>query len=101
MLVHLEKSSDFKGLIEKGLVVVDFFATWCGPCKALGPELEDLALDHKEVTIVKVDVDQFGELAAQFRVNAVPTLVYFKDGKQTDISMGYMDKDTVYKHLTK
>lgn len=95
MLVHLEKNQNFKELTAKGTVIVDFFATWCGPCKMLTPELEDLTEEHPEITVVKVDVDQFNDLAAEFNVRAVPTLFLFKDGKNVKSQAGYMDKDAV------
>ena len=65
----------------KGVVLVDFFATWCGPCKALSPILDELAEKVKDVKIVKVDIDADSELASEYRVMSVPTLKIFKDGK--------------------
>ena len=80
MLIHLEKGQDFKSLIQNGVVLVDFFATWCGPCKMLSPELGKLAEKRSDVTVLKVDVDEHSEIAALFNVRAVPTLILFKDG---------------------
>jgi thioredoxin 1 len=95
MLLHLSKKDNFDELIKGGDVIVDFFATWCGPCKMLAPELEDLAYEHPEIKVIKVDVDEFNELAGRFNVRAVPTLVVFKNGVATNQSMGYMDKNAV------
>ena len=67
-------------LVKSGVTLVDFFATWCGPCQMLGPVLDELS-DNVDYKIVKVDVDQASDLAAQFRVRSVPTMVIFKDGK--------------------
>ncbi len=62
-------------------VVVDFFATWCGPCKMIAPILEQLSAEYEEkATIVKVDVDQSMELAEQYEIVSVPTLLFFKNG---------------------
>ncbi len=89
MLIHLEKGQDFKSLIQNGVVLVDFFATWCGPCKMLSPELEKLAEKRSDVTVLKVDVDEHGEIAALFNVRAVPTLILFKDGANISQSAGF------------
>lgn len=100
MLIHLEKHEDFEKILKENKeVLVDFFATWCGPCKMLTPELEDMCDEHSEVMVVKVDVDQFNELAADFHITAVPTMVVFKDNKQVGIRSGYMDKDAVYNFI--
>ncbi len=95
MLIHLENTADFKELISKGDVLVDFFATWCGPCKMLTPELEDLCEENKDITVVKVDVDKFGELAGDFHITVVPTLIVFKNGENKKVVSGYMDKDAL------
>ena len=80
MLIHLESMEQFNETIKSGVTLVDFYATWCGPCKMLAPELEKLAELRPDVTVIKVDVDEFGMLASEYNVRAVPTLVLFKDG---------------------
>ena len=84
-------TEEFNELMKEDLVLVDFFATWCGPCKMLAPVLESGQETLKgQVTIVKVDVDASSDLAGQFGVMAVPTMVLFKNGKQVDAFSGYM-----------
>ena len=92
MLKHINDREEFKAAIAEGTVLVDFFATWCGPCKMLSPVLEEVS---KEVnaTIIKVDVDEAGSLAAQYGIQAVPTLILFKDGQRVDVRMGYQNKN--------
>ena len=88
-LIHVNES-DFReqGLENSGTVLVDFWATWCGPCRMLGPVLEQLAADRPDVTVAKVDVDEQRELAIQYRVMSVPTVIFLKDGKEVDRKIG-------------
>lgn len=81
--------SNFKELINKELIVVDFFATWCGPCKMLGPVLE--SLDNVEV--LKIDVDECPSLAREYGIMSVPTLMIFKNGELKDKRSGFMPKE--------
>lgn len=81
-------SFEEKVLKSAGPVVVDFFATWCGPCRMLAPVLEEAEAGHPEVSFVKVDVDESPELAATYGVMSVPTLIKFVDGKPAATSIG-------------
>jgi len=72
---------NFKTETSEGLVLVDFYADWCGPCKMLLPVLDELASEMKEAKIVKVNVDDAKELAAEYKVTSIPNLTLLKDGE--------------------
>ena len=93
MLVHIKSVEVFDNLIKEGTVLVDFFATWCGPCKMLSPVLEEVANENPDLKVLKVDVDEVGALAARFGIQAIPTLFLFKDGERKDSRMGYQNKN--------
>lgn len=87
---------EFASTIANGTVLVDFFATWCGPCKMLSPVLEEVANELGDaVTIVKVDVDEDGELAAQYGIMSVPTMMIFKDGQAVRQIQGFQPKPQI------
>ncbi|HIT10525.1 MAG TPA: thioredoxin [Candidatus Onthousia faecigallinarum] len=94
-MTYLEKEEDFDKLIEKGDVLVDFFATWCGPCKMLSPVLEELSDHFERVKVVKVDIDQFEDLTRRHGIMSVPTMEIYKDGKLVKKEVGYHDYDTI------
>ncbi|MBQ4560854.1 MAG: thioredoxin [Clostridia bacterium] len=75
-----------------GVAIVDFYADWCGPCKMVAPVLDRIAEEREDVTVGKVNVDLDGELAAQYGVMSIPTLVIFKDGKEINRSVGAKNK---------
>ena len=81
------------------LVLLDFWAVWCGPCKMIAPILAEIAEERDDVVIGKVDVDSEMELAMQFGVASIPTLVVIKDGQPVNKAVGYMSKDSVLKLL--
>ena len=81
---------DFENLINNDLIVVDFFATWCGPCKMLGPVLE--TLDYE---VLKIDVDECPDLARKYAVMSVPTLMIFSKGEVKSKRSGFMPKEAL------
>ncbi len=85
----------------KGLILVDFFAAWCGPCKMTSPIIDQLAEEKKEVKFVKIDVDQNGDLASQYNVFSIPTFVVFKDGQVASQFVGAMSKEGFLAELNK
>ena len=88
MIKYLEKEEDFNNLIQNR-VLVDFYADWCGPCKMLAPILETLASKHPDVKVLKVNVDAEQNLAMKHSIMAIPTLIVYKDGKQSDVRQGF------------
>lgn len=82
---------DFENLINKDLVLVDFFATWCGPCKMLGPVLESL----ENIDVVKIDVDECPDLARKYGIMSVPTLMIFSNGELKNKQSGFMPKEAL------
>lgn len=101
MSVRIINSNEFKNVTAKGLVLVDFFATWCGPCKMIAPILEEVSNELNDVVIVKVDVDENLPLAGEFRISGVPTLVLFKDGQEIDRVVGFMVKKDLINWIKK
>lgn len=94
--MKIVSSNEFKNEISEGVVLVDFFATWCGPCKMLGPVLEDLGKELEgKAKIIKVDIDQSGDLADEFRISSVPTMILFKDNKIVDTMVGFLPKERI------
>lgn len=92
--------ANFNEETSTGLVLVDFYADWCGPCKMIAPILNELSQSHADVAqIVKVNVDEEGELAQRFDVMSIPTLIVFKDGKPVARKMGFTPKPELEKLL--
>lgn len=95
-LKHLTQNEfESEVLQSKKPVIIDFFATWCGPCKMLGPVLEEVAEENDDVKIVKVDIDENMELAQQFGIMSVPTLVIFKNAQEIGREIGFKPKEQV------
>lgn len=84
----------------KTAVLVDFFATWCGPCQAMSPIIDELA-DEKEYEVYKVDVDENNDLASSYEIASIPTVVIFKDGKEVNRLQGLQNKENLLKELKK
>ena len=91
------KASEFDEKVRnaKGTVVVDFFATWCGPCKMLAPVFEELSGEMDNVNFFKVDVDQALDIARKYAITTVPTMMIFKDGEVVDKMIGFLPKEHI------
>ena len=94
-MAKIINSQEFDNTIESGVVVADFFATWCGPCKMLSPVIDELSGELENVNFVKVDIDQSMYLAQKFKIVSVPTLKVFKNGEEVDTLMGFMPKEVL------
>ena len=89
MIIHLEDANKFEEEVKGELVLVDFYADWCGPCQMLAPELERLS-DELGIKVVKINVDEVSEIARRFRIMSIPTLLLYKNGEQVKRQSAYM-----------
>jgi len=90
-MMHFNSESFDKALAEGKLMMVDFWAAWCGPCRMLAPMVDDLAAQYEGKAVVgKVNVDEEQELAIRYGVMSIPTVIFFKDGKEIDRKVGVM-----------
>ena len=101
MIIHVSNLEEFNEKIASGRVLIDFFATWCGPCKMLAPVLEevDQRKEAGDLLIVKVDVDEAGEIAMKYGIQSIPTLFLFENGKMVKHALGYMPKPQLLNFL--
>ena len=94
-MVKIVNSKEFNEEIKEGIVFVDFFANWCGPCKMLSPIVDEVSDELKDIKFIKVDVDESGDIASSLGIMSIPTLVIYKDGKLINKTMGLMSKSNL------
>jgi thioredoxin len=95
-MAKIVNSAEFNNEIKDGVVVVDFFATWCGPCKMLAPIFEELSTEMEgKVKFIKVDVDQCPDISMKYSVASIPTIIVFKDGKNVNTTVGFVPKERI------
>ena len=93
--MEIISEKDFKDKIAKGVVIVDFFANWCGPCRMLGQVLEEISETNPELVIAKVNVDEEGELAQAFKIRSIPQLYISKNSQIVKNISGYVGADVI------
>lgn len=94
MIKHLT-NEDFNSEIKEGMVLVDFYADWCGPCRMLSPVIEELARELPDLKVIKVNVDEREDIAKMFGVMSIPTLILFRDGQMNKKQVGFIPKEVL------
>ena len=96
-MAKIATNTSFDALLESDkLVIVDFWAVWCGPCRMLSPLLDEVEEEMADkITVVKVNVDDADEIAMRYRIMSIPTLLFFKNGQLVDKTVGAMPKSTL------
>lgn len=94
-MIHLEDEKEFNNLIEDEKVLVDFYATWCGPCQLISPIVEEVAKENENTKVIKIDVDKFPELSRKYGIMSIPTLMVFSKGKEVKKHIGYLEKEGI------
>lgn len=87
--------ADFHNETKKGIYVIDFWADWCGPCKMMAPIFEELSKEMKNINFAKVNVDESSDIANEFQIMSIPTIVVMKDGEEIDRIVGAMPKSVL------
>lgn len=102
MVKHINEKS-FKEIIEntKGVCLVDFYATWCGPCMMLAPILEEIGSSKLECNIFKVDVDKNPNISSELEIDTIPTICIYKDGDLLEKQIGFRSKEEIIKLIEK
>ena len=100
-MAKIATNTSFDGLLaDEKLVIVDFWATWCGPCRMLSPLLDEVEEEMADkITVVKVNVDDADEIAMRYRIMSIPTLLFFKNGQLVDKTVGAMPKPTLVEKI--
>ncbi|NMB83998.1 thioredoxin [Candidatus Roizmanbacteria bacterium] len=101
-VAHISQNDFQKEVVDhKGIVFVDFYAEWCGPCKMTGPIIDELATEMQTIKFVKVNVDENSDLASQYSIFSIPTVIIFKDGKPVNQFVGAMGKEGFKQEISK
>ena len=100
-MAQIATNTNFDGLLQsEKLVIVDFWATWCGPCRMLSPLLDEVEEEMADkIAVVKVNVDDADEIAMRYRIMSIPTLVFFKNGQMVDRTVGAMPKSALVERI--
>ena len=98
-IIHIDEAAFEKLASQDKIVMVDFWATWCGPCQLITPVIEEIAQERTDIIVAKVDVDQTPNLAIKFGIDAIPAILTFKNGEVQNSAIGLMDKAALLKKL--
>lgn len=100
-IVEIKDAEQFEQEVinEDGTVFIDFYATWCMPCEAMSPIIEEIAKEHKEVKFVKIDVDKNEELATKYNIMSIPTMIIMKNGEVIKNFIGVTDKESIIREF--
>lgn len=85
-------TNNFDETVKSGVVVVDFFANWCGPCKMLSPIIEEVSNEMNDVVFTKVNIDESSDIASKFGIMSIPTIIIFKNGQMINKNVGFLSK---------
>lgn len=95
-MIHIENKEQFDKVISSGVTLVDFYASWCGPCRMLSPIIEQIDEEYEnKVTVAKVDVEECGDIAAKYGISAIPALLVFKDNNLARMNVGFIPRDDI------
>ena len=95
-MIHIENSKQFEEIVSEGVTLVDFYATWCGPCRMLSPIIEEIDNEYEgRIKVAKLDVDECNDVANRFGINAIPSILIFKDSELKKTNVGFIPKDDI------
>lgn len=99
--MKIVKESEFINEVKDGLVLVDFYADWCGPCKMLSPVLEQINRENDDIKVVKVNIDDSRRIASYYQIQSIPTLVLLRDGEFINRIIGFNPKKKIEEFISK
>ena len=101
-MANIVGSNEFNNEVKDGVVIVDFFADWCGPCKMLAPIFEEVGNEMEgKAKFIKVNVDEARDIADKFRISTIPTMIVLKNGEKKEVSVGFMPKEKIKEMVEK
>ncbi|MDD6302524.1 MAG: thioredoxin [Bacillales bacterium] len=99
MYINVESYEQFNELIASGVTLVDFWAPWCGPCRMLAPYIEQVSEEMPQVKVIKVNVDEQEQIAREFQISAIPTVMLFVNNEKVATNVGFMNKPKIIEFI--